>query len=199
MSRAALGFRAHSGWAAMVALEGSVEAPRVILRRRLELLDRSIAGAKQPYHTAAEMNLEEARAFLEQCREATDAAACHAVRGVLEDIAKKGYQTAGGCVLTGSGRSVSDLKTILGSHPLLHTAEGLFYREALRTACAACDVAVSGVKEKEAAAVAAKALGLPLDELARRIADLGKLIGPPWRQDEKFSAMGAWIVLAGQS
>jgi len=199
MSRAALGFRAHSGWAAMVALEGSVAAPRVILRRRLDLLDRDIPGAAQPYHAASAMQLEEAEEFLNRCRSGTHAAASYAIRGALEQIAQKGYRAVGGCVLMGSGRNVSDLKTILGSHPLLHTAEGQFYREALKAGCTAWEVPVCGVKEKEAAGAAAKALGLPADEVERRVADLGKLIGPPWRQDEKLSAMGAWIVLAGQS
>jgi hypothetical protein len=58
---------------------------------------------------------------------------------------------------------------------------------------------VSGVKEKEAASVAAKTLRFSPDELERRVAELGKLIGPPWSQDQKLSATGAWIVLAGQS
>lgn len=183
----------------MVALEGSVAAPRVILRRRLDLLDRSIRGAAQPYHTAAEMTLEAAAEFLGRCREATWATAAHALRCAVDEIAKKGYQTTGGCVLMSSGRDVSDLKTILGSHPLLHTAEGQFYREALKAACTACEVPVSGVKEKEAAGVAAETLGFSPDELERRVAELGKLIGPPWGQDQKLSATGAWIVLAGQS
>jgi hypothetical protein len=195
VSRAALGFRAHSGWAAMVALEGDAAAPRVILRRRLELLDRGMAGAAQPYHTAAGMNLEDAKVFLDQCRSATHAAACHAVRCAVMEIAKKGYQVAGGCVLLGSGRQVSDLQTILRSHPMLHTAEGEFYREAVRAGCAAGAVPVIGVREKVAREALAEVLGLDLEEVDRRVAELGKLIGPPWRQDEKLAAMGAWIVM----
>jgi hypothetical protein len=183
----------------MVALEGSAASPRVILRRRLELLDRGIQGAAQPYHTAAEMNLPDAEAFLDRCRESTHAAAGHAMRESLEELARKGYQVSAGCVLQGSGRNGTDLRTILGSHPLLHTAEGQFYRGALQAACVACGVTVACVKEKEASATTARALGFTPDELERRIAELGKLIGPPWRQDQKLSAMGAWLVLAGPS
>ena len=51
------------------------------------------------------MTLEEAEAFLERCRAATGAAAAYAVRGALEEIRGKGYATAGGCVLLGSGRN----------------------------------------------------------------------------------------------
>jgi hypothetical protein len=178
----------------MVALEGTAGAPRVILRRRLELLE-----VRQPYHAAAKMQLGEAEEFLALCRQDAHAAASHGLRCALQEIGQKGYQLVGACVLLGSGRNVTDLKTILGSHPLLHTADGVFFRDALLSACASCDVAVRGVKEKEAGETAVKALRLSLDELERRIADLGSLIGPPWTQDQKLSAMGAWIVLADQS
>src|SRR5262249_28876130 len=49
--RAAIGLNAHSGWAALVvvALEGA--EPRVLDRRRIELvLKRDERWAKQPYH-----------------------------------------------------------------------------------------------------------------------------------------------------
>ncbi len=183
----------------MVALEGSREAPRVLLRRRLELRDRGISGSAQTYHAAAEMEFAAAEEFLARCRESTHALALEAVRSALEDIARKGCEVAGGCVLLGSGRAVTDLKTILRSHPMLHTAEAEFYRDALRAACLACGIAACGVKEKTLAEEASKVLAMPVDELDQRVLELGKLIGPPWRQDEKLSAMGAWIVLAGKS
>lgn len=49
-AEAALGFRAHSGWAAMVALAGALNAPLVVDRRRLELADPHRTGPMQPYH-----------------------------------------------------------------------------------------------------------------------------------------------------
>ena len=35
-------------------------------------------------------------------------------------------------------------------------------------------------------------------DLKDRIAELGKGIGPPWRQDEKLSAMVAWLALSAR-
>src|SRR5712692_8847232 len=64
VTRAALGLRAHSGWAALVVVAGSLRstavlsvpsvpsAPCVINRRRIELAAPGIP--KQPYHAAAE-------------------------------------------------------------------------------------------------------------------------------------------------
>ena len=56
---------------------------------------------------------------------------------------------------------------------------------------------VEGIREKELFAPAnLKALGIPLASVKRRVAALGKGLGPPWSQDEKFAALAAWLTLA---
>ena len=54
-SHVGLGFRVHSGWAAVIALGGKPAFPEVIHRARLALIDREGEGTAQPYHAAAEM------------------------------------------------------------------------------------------------------------------------------------------------
>ena len=49
---AALGFRVHSGWTAMVAVARPLSKPVVLERRRIETADAAILGSKQPYHAA---------------------------------------------------------------------------------------------------------------------------------------------------
>ena len=197
MLRAALGFRAHSGWAAMVILECSSE-PEVIERRRVELVDRRIRGSEQPYHAATEMKLADAEKFLERCATTALAMATQSVKGALSELTSRGYEVAGSCVLQGSGRPVSDLAATLRSHPMIHTAEGQFFREALQKACESCGLAHLAVKEKELMDRAADTIRISPVELQRRIAALGKTVGPPWRQDEKLCTMAAWLVLASR-
>jgi hypothetical protein len=70
MASCALGFRVHSGWAALVALAaGSREdpSPRVAARFRIEIADPSIDGSKQPYHAAEPMPLAQAARYLARC------------------------------------------------------------------------------------------------------------------------------------
>jgi len=38
---------------------------------------------------------------------------------------------------------------------------------------------------------------MPLGQLERRVADLGKPLGPPWSQDQKCAALAAWLALSG--
>src|SRR5260370_42663941 len=61
MTSAALGFRAHSGWAVVVAVAGSPLSPVVLHRQRVELVDSGLP--KQPYHAAEPLELKKAEAL----------------------------------------------------------------------------------------------------------------------------------------
>lgn len=196
LKRAALGFRAHSGWAALVALTGTAASPAVILRRRLEIADPRISGSKQPFHAAEPMPFEDAETYIRRCTESTRSLAEAAVRDAVAEISAMGLRVAGSCVLLGSGRPTGDLAKILSAHPLIHTAEGEFFRNALKQACESGGLKFSGVKEREVVDQAAAILRIPVAELERRATELGKGIGPPWTQDQKLSAIAAWLVLA---
>ena len=181
----------------MVALRGPVESPLVVQRRRLELIDRGIAGAAQPYHAAAEMPLIEAEAFLSECAEVTAALANKAVRHVVAELQSRELDVVGCCVLLGSGRSAGSLASTLASHTAIHTAEGEFYRDAIKKACECAGLVRSPLREKELWDSAERHLRLSRHELKRRVSELGHPLGPPWRQDEKFCALTAWLMLAG--
>ncbi|HMD48758.1 MAG TPA: hypothetical protein VKG79_06660 [Bryobacteraceae bacterium] len=197
MPRATLGCRSHSGWAALVALAGSPEAPQVIDRRRIEIADSGIRGSKQPYHAAEPMEFPDAQAFLKRCERSTSRLAVQSLRGAIGDIRALGFQASDLGVTLGSGRPLPALKNVLSSHALIHTAEGEFYRQEMLKAGKQCGLAVLGVKERELYARASLQFHLPLDELERRVSDLGKPIGPPWSQDQKCAALIAWLALAG--
>lgn len=175
MLKAAVGFRAHSGWAVAVTVAGG----EAIDRRRIEICDCLMPGSAQPYHHVARRPLAEAERFLKQCAEISTAMAEAAVRRLVADLAVSGYRASGCTILLGSGRPLGELSKTLASHPLIHTAEGEFYRDALREGCRRCGLAVNGIKERD--------LCSRLDEAA----GLGKKLGPPWRQDEKLCALAA--------
>lgn len=196
LTSAAVGFRAHSGWVAVVVLAGLPDSPTVVDRRRIEIADPKIRGSKQPYHAAEPLELREAEKLIKRCTESTRLLALNAVRTVLDDVRKKGYEVAGCGLLLASGRPVPGLAAILASHPLIHTAEGEFFREALVHASERCGLPVSRVREREVLERGSAGLRLPADKLQRRIAELGRSLGPPWAQDQKQAALVAWLALA---
>jgi hypothetical protein len=194
--RAALGFRSHSGWAALVAVGGPVESPSIVLRTRIELADPRIEGSKQPYHAAEDLELHRARQLIERCIARTSAMAAEAVDGALADLRAAGHDLVAAGLLLASGRPLPALEAILASHALIHTAEGEMYREALRQACRAPGLALVEIKEREVGDLAAAGLGASPAECKRRLDEWGRALGPPWTQDEKLSALAAWLALA---
>ena len=52
------------------------------------------------------------------------------------------------------------------------------------------------VKERELFAACAAALGVPAGELESQLAEWGRALGPPWRQDEKYAALAGWLALS---
>src|SRR5437879_6805545 len=84
LKHAALGFRAHSGWAALVVVAAPSRSPAVIDRRRIELVDLGIP--KQPYHAAQKLDLKEAEELVRRGHERAGRLPRRAVRGALEHI-----------------------------------------------------------------------------------------------------------------
>jgi hypothetical protein len=64
--RVALGWKAHSGWAALVAVGGELRAPRLIERARIALVPEDEPFAKAPYHAGDAAGGAEARAIAER-------------------------------------------------------------------------------------------------------------------------------------
>jgi hypothetical protein len=182
--RTALGFRAHSGWAAMVAVAGTMDAPRVLERRRIVVADPEIPGSKQPYHAAAGLPFPRAESAVREAIESSRGLALEAMTATVEGLRSQGHEVVGCGVLLGSGKALPGLDRILAAHPLIHTAEGEMFRDVLVWAAQECRLPVTGVREK----------GLDATSL-ERIGSLGKLIGPPWTLDQKYATVAALLAL----
>jgi hypothetical protein len=193
----ALGLRAHSGWAAAVTVAGSPIKPIILERGRIETADDRIAGSKQPYHFAKELSGETAETLIRRCRESSTLLATRAVSALVTQVRQNGFTLVGAGILLASGRPLPPLAAILRSHALIHTAEGEFFRDVLVAASKHCSLEVTKVKERDIWETAAKVFGLPIADLQQRIGQLGNSVGPPWRQDEKFASLAAWIALFG--
>ena len=196
MKQAAVGFRVHSGWSALVAVSFEEDGPIVLSRERVHLVETFIYKFRQPYHTAERMPLEKARTFVDASLVEAKRLAGSALRSTQKELGNKGYELARGALLLASGRKLPDLESILRSHALIHTADGEHFREALRHACADCGVEIACIKERELLDRGMKTLRTKRERLLRRLTELGTGFGSPWTQDEKYAALAAWLVLA---
>ena len=198
MKRAALGFRVHSGWTSLIALALENDQPIILARQRPHLVATFSYTFRQPYHTAEKMDLLEARTFLDQQRSESRALALTALRAAQTEVAQQGYKLTRAALLLASGRPLPELAKILASHSIIHTADGEFFREAVLHSCAAINLAVTTIKDRELLTTACSTLRRKPAALAKSIADLGKPLGSPWTQDEKFATLAAWLALAGK-
>jgi hypothetical protein len=196
----AFGLKAHSGWAALVALR---EDPRsgalaVADRRRLELVDpKDAAWARQPYHAAAGLEPEDAEDVVRRATAAAHAHAEAALAGALGAFRAGGHEVVGCGVLLGAGLPGWSVAEILAVHMRMHKAEGELFRGALVAAAERAGLALMGIREKELEVRAAEALRLPPRERAARLEEAGRQAGPPWARDQKEAALAAWIALRG--
>ena len=194
--QAALGFRAHSGWTALVAVCVDRGLPTVLARQRIHLVETFTYEFRQPYHTAKKMPPDEGREFISRMQEEARRFAYRAICDVQSELQKQGLKLTRCGLLLASGKALPGLDKILASHALIHTADGELFREALLHASARCGLRDFRVKEREVLDLAGRAFRLKPDDIMRRVTELGRSLGSPWSQDEKFATMAAWLALS---
>jgi hypothetical protein len=198
MKHAALGVRMHSGWGVLVTVSGDSNSLEVLERRRIAITDPAAPGANQPYHYAASLALPEAERHLANCASISERLALAAVEEVVRELDGRHYRIVGSAVLLASGRVLPPLAKILAAHPLIHTAEGAFFRHAVSRACERLELPVTSICERDLEQQAKTAFGTGASQVQRTISAWGSSIGPPWTKDHKTAAVAAAIVLARQ-
>jgi len=201
MKPAAIGVRMHSGWGVLVAVSGDPGSVEVIDRRRIVITDPAIPGANQPYHYAASLGisgrgLRESEKYLASCATVSERLAFTAIEEVVRKLEGQDHRVVGSAVLLASGHPLPPLAKILGSHPLLHTAEGQFFRNAVIQACQRLKLTVAEIRERELEQQAEAAFKRATGQVQQRIASLATSIGPPWTKDHKSAALAALLILA---
>jgi hypothetical protein len=191
-TRATLGFKLHTGWAAVVVLARTRGNVEVLLRKRIELLPSDGSVPRFVYHQAAELPLAEASKLVKRTKRAVQESASAALAGLLQELRSSAVSIDAAGVTTGSMAVPSDLPAILAAHTLIHLAEGALFQEAVAQACEARGMKVIRVRERE--------LWSKLSADVREEVDrLRGLIGPPWGADQKTATAAALVSLNSHS
>jgi hypothetical protein len=195
MKPAVIGVKMHSGWGILVTVSGSVNSVEIVERQRIVIIDPTTPRANQPYHHAATLGLHEAERHLTKCRVVAEHLSSAAIRAAIEALAKRHYQVVGAALLLASGRPLPSLPQVLGSHPLIHTAEGDFFRCAIGKSFNHLKVPVTAIRERDLDRLAETLLGDAAGQLHSAIPGLTSSLGPPWTKDHKTAALAAVVVL----
>jgi hypothetical protein len=190
--RVAIGLKARTGRAALVAVGGDVQAPQFIERVQLPLLPD---GAWAPYHAAEGLVPAEARALVKRSTADAQRLATNGIRATVQRLEKAGHQVRGCAVLIGTGMPNWSVDEIRAVHVRMHKAEGELFRDVLVAGARSCELVLTTLPDKTALESAAQLLGITRARLDAQLAALGRSAGAPWRKEHKEAAAAALAAL----
>ena len=189
----AIGFTVKSGWAAAVTVEEGAGALRVLDSRRVELSDPEEPDGKQPYHDGF-ATMRRPGPVLTKLLVSVRRFGGRAIERALREAREHGGDLAGAGVVVGS---LIDPSTIGNEHIRIHAMEGQLFREVVAAAAARQQVPCAIWRERDLMAIAVKTLKQSDGALRARLAGCRASAGP-WRAEQKWAALAAWLVLRGR-
>jgi len=157
----------------------------------------ALAGSVQPYHYVVKKEIRAAETHLASSASESAHLAFEALSRLSTELQERGFMLTSATILLSSARPLPALEEILASHPLIHTAEGEFFRKVFRAAFEKMEIPVSGIRTRDLDECALKAFGKAAFVIQKRIDAMGRSLGAPWTKDEKTAALMAAIVLSG--
>jgi hypothetical protein len=191
-NRVAIGFRAKTGRAICVVLGGSPDAPTILAKTEISLVDIRIPETAQPYHVVMELPWEESQRRVQRFASAIERVAKKAVGDLIEQQTSFGNKVCGVGIVGAPDR---DLARIGNFHIRAHAAEGVLFRNVLNLAAEANGLKWRLIPDRDFDRLIKSELGAKASRTRRQITELGKTVPAPWRADEKQAAMAAWLML----
>ena len=187
-----IGFRAKTGRAVGVVLGGAVEAPIVLRKFEIKLIDPKIPATFQPYHAVMELPWDQSQKAARKSISAIESVARTELAKLIKQLAFDGFKVIGLGVVGSKDR---ELSRIGNYHIRAHAAEGILFRRVLEQAAAAKGLAARAFPDRELEKIAFAELKTSANQLRAKLTELGRSLAPPWRADEKQAALAAWLTL----
>jgi len=188
----AIGLRAKTGRAICVVLGGSPDAPIVLTKTEIKLVDPKVPGTAQPYHVVMELPWPEAQRRVEKYARAIERVAKKAVADLVKQQTLSSNTVCGVGIVGAPDR---DLARIGNFHIRAHAAEGVLFRKVLNAAAEANRLKWRLIPDKDFERLVKSELGAKASRINRQISELGRTVPAPWRADEKQAATAAWLTL----
>jgi len=187
----AIGLRAKTARAIAVLISGTVDAPVALSRHELIFATPKTPATFQPYHEVMDEPWERAQALAKKSESMLVANAAKALRQLIDQA------DSASVVLVGVvGAPDRQLQKIGSPHIRAHAAEGVLFRRILELAAKEIGVECRTYAEKDLQKQATAKLGVSEYAISQKLSEFGKVVGRPWRADEKAAAIGAWLAVA---
>ncbi len=194
-----IGFKAHLGWLAAVAVRAGGNEPEPVQALRIDLFSDQPRETREPYHVAGGWHGLQRVArprrpstVIEQARikQAALAAAC--LQRVRTEMGNEGWCWRKAVMLTGRG-VLGDLDDALKSHASIHIAEGEAVRKAVRVAVGEMQVACIDQDEKSTLVEAGNKLRTSPEALDSRLKQCRPPQARSWTKEHRIIAAAAWL------
>jgi hypothetical protein len=163
-----------------------------VIRTAITLASPEDPALFQPYHELMDLPWERTVVAVQNAECAIEAAATKGLKLLIEELRSRRIDVS--CIGI-VGAPERNLAVIGSPHIRAHAAEGVLFRHVLQVGAEANDLPSAIHSERGIEASAAASLGVSLDEMRARLAEIGRVLGSPWRADEKTAAMAAWMAL----
>jgi hypothetical protein len=202
LTPAALGFRAHMGWAAAVGVALDGGAPRLVHSSIIATAEAGDRLSNEPYHVAGGWDGStrapphpDPKAAIAEGRKTQVRLATKAITAIAGDLKQQKLKLVCGVVLATRSWLGHSLESILGDHAHVRVYESEAVRDAVRAGLKANKIACHDVDQKSLVADGSETLKLSEERLKKKLTDLRGDLPAPWREDQKLAALAAWLSL----
>jgi hypothetical protein len=190
-SRAALGFRVKSGWAAAVMLKGSARSPQLCDVQRIDLSDPQLPETRQPYHASMgrlETDTKKISGRVDIVRRITK----KSIAKLLAGYRQQNFTIKRAALVVGSQ---IDPRSVANAHIRAHALEGQLFRSVLQQSLHGNGIRTEVLLEREAYGKAQVELKQSNENVRRMIQNFGRDAKASWRAEQKLAALAAWLAL----
>lgn len=188
-----IGLRAKTARAIAVILTGTADAPVAVARAELIFATPRAPALFQPYHEVLDLSWERAQLAVTTAESALVVTAAAELARLVREV---GGEEDGVWRVGIVGAPNRTLERIASPHIRAHAAEGVLFRRILERAAEQNGLGWRAFREKGLKELASETLGVSSKVIEETVAQFGRVLGRPWRADEKAASIGAWLALA---
>jgi hypothetical protein len=188
----------HAGWAHVVCVAVRGQAPAVIERRRVALLDPGLPTL--PYHhDTTTMREDKANALIAQVRRSIASRTSDALTRVVTDLTPAYAVVALAIREPPFAELPETVAAVWKSYRLQCAADGIMYQLAICHAARQLGLDVHLCRRGEETSRAAEQLGVTVREVEEFVSRDGRPAGPPWTQEHRRAYAAGIAVLTAHA
>jgi hypothetical protein len=188
----------HTGWAQVVCVAVRGQAPAVIERRRVALIERGLPTLPYHHDTTA-MREDEANALIARVRRSIAARTSDALTRVVTELAPAYAVVALAIREPPFAELPETVAAVRKSYRLQCAADGMMYQLAICRAACQLGLDVQMCRRGEETSQAADQLGVTLGEIEEFVSRTGRPAGPPWTQEHRRAFAAGIAALAAHA